>query len=182
MEVWFQDEARIGQNKLTSRWVRRGTRPRAPKRPAHGVNLSLRCHLPQRGQERRPCSAVPVTAAPWLCIWPRSRRPWRKMPTPRCSWIRLAGIVRPLEVPTTSPSSSSRPARPSSTRSITSASSRATTGCRTGFHVLRDIVDHFCEAWSKLVDRPWTIMSIGMRHWAHGLQSWGLGISPIPSL
>ena len=30
-----------------------------------------------------------------------------------------------------------------------------------------DIVDHCCEAWNKLVDRPWTIMSIGMRDWAH---------------
>jgi transposase len=24
-----------------------------------------------------------------------------------------------------------------------------------------DIVDHCCEAWNKLVDQPWTIMSIG---------------------
>ena len=25
-----------------------------------------------------------------------------------------------------------------------------------------------CEAWNKLVDRPWKIMSIGLRQWAHG--------------
>lgn len=32
IEVWFQDEARIGQkNKITRRWARRGTRPSAPK-------------------------------------------------------------------------------------------------------------------------------------------------------
>ena len=31
-----------------------------------------------------------------------------------------------------------------------------------------DIVDHCCEAWNRLVDRPWTIMSISMRDWAHG--------------
>jgi hypothetical protein len=31
MELWFQDEARVGQkNRLTRRWARRGTRPRAP--------------------------------------------------------------------------------------------------------------------------------------------------------
>jgi hypothetical protein len=31
IEVWFADEARIGQkNKITRRWARRGTRPRAP--------------------------------------------------------------------------------------------------------------------------------------------------------
>jgi hypothetical protein len=30
-EVWFADEARIGQkNKITRRWAKRGTRPSAP--------------------------------------------------------------------------------------------------------------------------------------------------------
>ncbi len=31
-----------------------------------------------------------------------------------------------------------------------------------------DIVDLCCEAWNKLIDQPWTIMSIGQRKWAHG--------------
>ena len=31
IEVWFADEARIGQkNKITRRWARRGSRPSAP--------------------------------------------------------------------------------------------------------------------------------------------------------
>ena len=30
-----------------------------------------------------------------------------------------------------------------------------------------DIVDHCCDAWNKLVDQPWKIMSIGHREWAH---------------
>src|SRR5208282_5086757 len=29
-------------------------------------------------------------------------------------------------------------------------------------------VDHCCEAWNKLVDQPWTFMSIGLRPWALG--------------
>lgn len=28
-------------------------------------------------------------------------------------------------------------------------------------------LDHCCEAWNKLVDRPWCIMTIGLRQWAH---------------
>ena len=32
-----------------------------------------------------------------------------------------------------------------------------------------DIVDHCCDAWNKLVNQPWRIMSIGLRDWAHGL-------------
>src|SRR5215216_6651219 len=31
-----------------------------------------------------------------------------------------------------------------------------------------DLVDHCCEAWNKLIERPWTIMSIGLRDWAMG--------------
>lgn len=31
-----------------------------------------------------------------------------------------------------------------------------------------DLVDHCCEAWNKLVDQPWRIMSIGLREWTNG--------------
>ncbi len=30
-----------------------------------------------------------------------------------------------------------------------------------------DIVALCCEAWNKLIERPWKIISIGMRQWAH---------------
>src|SRR6266436_8254933 len=35
------------------------------------------------------------------------------------------------------------------------------------FRSYEDILDHCCHAWNQLVDQPWTIMSIGMRDWAH---------------
>jgi transposase len=31
-----------------------------------------------------------------------------------------------------------------------------------------DIVNLSCEAWNKLIQQPWKIMSIGRREWAHG--------------
>ena len=31
-----------------------------------------------------------------------------------------------------------------------------------------DIVNLSCEAWNKLIEQPWKIMSIGRREWAHG--------------
>jgi transposase len=34
------------------------------------------------------------------------------------------------------------------------------------FKSYNDIVDHCCDAWNKLVDQPWKIMSIGLRDWA----------------
>jgi transposase len=30
-----------------------------------------------------------------------------------------------------------------------------------------DIIEHCCDAWNKLLDQPWRIMSIGLRDWAH---------------
>ena len=36
------------------------------------------------------------------------------------------------------------------------------------FKSYTDIVDHCCDAWNKLMDQPWRIMSIGLREWAHG--------------
>jgi transposase len=35
------------------------------------------------------------------------------------------------------------------------------------FHSGENVVDHCCDAWNKLIDRPWCIMSIGLRDWAH---------------
>jgi hypothetical protein len=29
------------------------------------------------------------------------------------------------------------------------------------------LLDHCCYAWNKLEAQPWTIMSIGLRDWAH---------------
>ena len=35
------------------------------------------------------------------------------------------------------------------------------------FRSYTDILDHCCYAWNRLADQPWTIMSIGLREWAH---------------
>ncbi|MDB5410057.1 MAG: family transposase, partial [Rhodospirillales bacterium] len=31
----------------------------------------------------------------------------------------------------------------------------------------KDIIDHCCFAWNKLINQPWRITSIGLRDWAH---------------
>ena len=36
------------------------------------------------------------------------------------------------------------------------------------FRSYEDILDQCCAAWNRLTDRPWRIMSIGLRDWAHG--------------
>jgi hypothetical protein len=36
------------------------------------------------------------------------------------------------------------------------------------FRSHQDILDHCSHAWNRLMAQPWTIMSIGLRAWAHG--------------
>jgi putative transposase len=36
------------------------------------------------------------------------------------------------------------------------------------FKSYADILDHCCEAWNTLINRPWRIISNGLRAWAHG--------------
>ena len=58
IEVWFADEARVGQkNKITRRWARRGSRPSAPHDQRTALDLYLRRHLPQGRQGRGSCLA-----------------------------------------------------------------------------------------------------------------------------
>jgi len=35
------------------------------------------------------------------------------------------------------------------------------------FESYDDIAAHCCDAWNKLADQPWRIMSIGMREWTN---------------
>ena len=49
------------------------------------------------------------------------------------------------------------------------------------------IVDHCCDAWNRLADQPWRVMTIGLRDWATGHATWILvltstrGRSPTPA-
>ena len=35
------------------------------------------------------------------------------------------------------------------------------------FDDIHALIDHCCDAWNKLEAQPWTIISIGLRDWAH---------------
>ena len=45
------------------------------------------------------------------------------------------------------------------------------------FKSFDEIVAICAEAWTKLIEQPWRIMSIGLRKWAHGFKSMSAGIS-----
>jgi hypothetical protein len=55
IELWFQDEARIGQkNKITRRWARRGTRPRAPHDLQQAQECTSRRHSLRQNRRQLP--------------------------------------------------------------------------------------------------------------------------------
>ena len=53
IEIWFADEARIGQkNKITRRWAKRGTRPSAPRDQRTAPPTSSAQSAPRRARAR----------------------------------------------------------------------------------------------------------------------------------
>src|SRR5438093_12047784 len=51
IQIWFADEARIGQkNKITRRWAKRGTRPSAPRDQRTASTYIFGAVCPKRGK------------------------------------------------------------------------------------------------------------------------------------
>src|SRR5260221_1804741 len=51
IEIWFADEARVGQkNKITRRWAKRGTRPSAPRDQRTASTYIFGALCPKRGK------------------------------------------------------------------------------------------------------------------------------------
>ena len=79
IELWWQDEARIGQkNKLTRRWARRGTRPRAPRdqRTEWAYIFGAICPAKGKGAGLSPRLTAELTTAMAPMIKRRLRSRW----------------------------------------------------------------------------------------------------------
>src|SRR6266508_1371924 len=156
IEIWFADEARVGQkNKITRRWAKRGTRPSAPRDQRTASTYIFGAVCPKRGkgaalilpacnteamnlQLAEIAAAVAPAAHAVLLVdqagWHMSTRP----------------SYRP-----TSPSSHCHPNVLSLTRLRTCGSSCATTGSQTGSS------NHMTIS-STIVARPGTSSSISL--------------------
>src|SRR5436853_7934287 len=68
LELWWQDEARVGQkNKIARRWARRGTRPHAPPDQRTSPAYIFGAICPQQGKGAAlvlPRSATHATTPP----------------------------------------------------------------------------------------------------------------------
>ena len=169
IELWWQDEARVGQkNKIARRWARRGTRPRAPHDqrtssvyifgaicPQQGKGAALvlpRCdtpamslHLAEVAQAVAPGAhgVMLMDRAGWHCA--------KDLVVPD----NLTLVLLPARAPELNP-----------VENIWQFLRDNWLSSRV-FASYRDIVDHCCDAWNRLTDQPWLIMSIGLRDWAN---------------
>ena len=170
IEIWWQDEARVGQKtKTTRRWAKRGTRPRAAldQRTKSAYIFGAIC--PQRG----------VGAALVLPRCNTQAMQWHldeisSQVTPgahavlmvdRAGWHTTDKLVIPsnitiLFLPPRSPELNP-------VENIWQFMRDNWLSNRI-FKSYDEIVAICCEAWNKLIDHPWKIMSIGRREWAYG--------------
>ncbi len=169
IEIWFQDEARVGQkNKITRRWAKRGTRPSAPRdqrtRSAYlfgaicpeqgkGAGLVLPwCNTAAMALHLAEIShAVASDAHAVLLMDQAGWHTTNKLTVPD----NISIVMLPPRSPELNP-----------VENIWQYMRENWLSNRV-FKSYNDIVDHCCDAWNNLVDQPWTIMSIGMRDWAH---------------
>jgi transposase len=168
--LWWQDEARIGQkNTLTRRWAKRGTRPRAPHDqrtkwayifgaicPAKGKGAGLVmpwCDTQAMTEHLKEISAAVDPGAHAVLMLDQA------------GWHGSAKLVVPdnitlLPLPPRSPELNP-------VENIWQFMRDNWLSNRV-FASYDDIVSHCCDAWTKLTDQPWKIMSIGRREWANG--------------
>ena len=179
IELWWQDEARVGQkNGITRRWARRGTRPSAPKDqrttsayiygaicPAEGKGAAL--VLPRCNTEGMTLHLAEISAA----VAPGAHA---VLILDQAGWHISAGLVIPANI-TLLP----LPAKCPELNPVENVWQFMRDNWLSNriFKSYDDILDQCCFAWNRLTDQPWRIMSIGLRSWAHGFRSESLGIT-----
>jgi len=169
IELWWQDEARVGQkNKITRRWARKGTRPRAPldQRTKWAYIFGAICPAKGKGAGLvMPWCDIPAMAA-HLAEISKAVDPGAHavVIVDQAGWHMSAKLAIPdnitlLPLPPRSPELNP-------VENIWQFMRDNWLSNRI-FQSYDDIVALCCEAWNKLIERPWKITSIGMREWAH---------------
>ncbi len=169
IEIWWQDEARIGQkNKITRRWAKRGTRPSAPRDqrtrsafifgaicPARGVGAALvlpKCNTAAMTLHLKEISVTVTPGAHAVII------------VDQAGWHFSNALIVPDNI-TLMP----LPAKSPELNPVENIWQFMRDNWLSNriFKSYDDILDHCCYAWNQLNDNPWRIMSIGLRQWAH---------------
>ena len=169
IEIWFQDEARIGQkNKITRRWAKRGTRPSAPRDQRTASTYIFGAVCPKQGKGAALIMPACNTEAMNLHLLEIARmiapRAHAVLLVDQAGWHMSARLVVPHNI-TIIPLPSKCPEL-NPVENVWQFMRDNWLSNRV-FKSYDDLVDHCCDAWNKLVNQPWRIMSIGLREWAH---------------
>jgi transposase len=169
IEIWFQDEARIGQkNKITRRWAKRGTRPSAPRDQRTASTYIFGAICPKQGKGAALILPFCNTEAMNLHLAEIAKAvapgAHAVLLVDQAGWHLSAGLFIPANI-TIIP----LPPKCPELNPVENIWQYLRDNWLSNriFKSYDDIVDHCCYAWNTLVDRPWKIMSIGLRQWAH---------------
>jgi hypothetical protein len=171
IEVWFQDEMRVGQkNKLTYRWARKGSRSRAVHDQRTQSTYLFGAVCPERGtgsglvlptnraMQLHLDAIAPQVAPAAHAILLLDRAGWhgaKALKVPRD----ISLMPLPARAPELNPQ-----------ENIWQFMRQNWLSNRV-FASYDDVVDHCCYAWNTLLHQPWKIMSIAQRDWANERQS-----------
>ncbi len=172
IEIWWQDEARIGQkNGRTRLWARRGTRPRQPADQRYQNAYIFGAICPARGTGAALLMPYANTEAMQMHLIEISRQIARKahavLLMDRAGWHTTGKLNVPKNITIILLPSRSPELNP--VENIWQYIRQNWLSSRV-FETYDAIIDAGCEAWNKLIAQPETITSIGMRDWAHNGQ------------
>ncbi len=168
IEIWFQDEARIGQkNGRTRIWAKTGTRPRLPADQRYDNAYLFGAICPQRGTGAALVLPRANTEAMQMHLEEISRHVAKGahavLLMDRAPWHETDKLKLPQNV--TILLLLSRSPELNSAENIWQFLRQNWLSNRV-FDTYEAIVDAACEAWKKLLDLPAMITSIGSRQWA----------------
>lgn len=169
LEIWFQDEARIGQkNGIVRQWARRGSRPRQPADQRYENAYLFGAICPARGTGAAIAVPYADTDAMQLHLNEISRHVTKGahavLLLDRAGWHTTTNLdmpdnITPIFLPSRAPELNP-------VENIWQYL-RANWLSNRVFETYDTIIEAACDAWQKLIAEPETITSIGMRQWAH---------------
>jgi hypothetical protein len=168
IEIWWQDEARIGQkNGIVRQWAKRGTRPRQPADQRYQNAYLFGAICPARGTGAALALPYADTHAMQLHLEEISRTVKRGahavLLMDRAGWhtttkLRVPKNITPIFLPSRAPELNPVENVWQYLRSNW-LSNRV-------FEDYDAIIEAACKAWQNLIAEPATIRSIGSRKWA----------------
>jgi transposase len=169
VEIWFQDEARIGQkNGIVRQWARRGSRPCQPADQRYDSAYLFGAICPARGTGAGLALPYADTEAMQLHLDEISRRVARGahavLLLDRAGWHTTGHLTIPKNMTLIF-----LPSRAPELNPVENVWQhlRQTWLSNRVFDTYEAIIEAACEAWNRLMDQPQAITSIGMRDWAH---------------